>query len=141
MPAQECLVVSPGVLRWIVGLSLSLVVGQLVTWLFLSLLRRNLRLSEKPGGTSGPKRLPPWLTGTIERLVFTVFVAAFPSASIGPMIGWLALKLATNWNHPHWKDSPDARTFALSAALAGLVSMCFAFIGGIIANGTFRVGI
>jgi hypothetical protein len=56
------------------------------------------------------------------------------------MIGWLALKLATNWNHPLWKDDPDIRTWALSALLAGLVSMLFAFMGGRIANGEIGLG-
>jgi hypothetical protein len=141
MSADDCVAFDRSVLRMAVGLAFSLGVGQLVTRLFLHFVRRGL--GEKPQGASGlgPKRLSPWITGTTERLVFTIFVAALPSASIGPMIGWIALKLAANWNHPHWKDDPDARTFAVTAALAGLVSMCFAFVGGMIANGTFWVGI
>ena len=129
------------VARWAIALLFSLGIGQLVTWLFLKYLRRAIKLGEKPGSDRIPKRLAPWLTGAIERLAFTIFVAAYPAAALGPMIGWLALKLATNWNHPLWKDDPNIRTWALSALLAGLVSMVFAFVGGRIANGAISVGI
>ena len=57
------------------------------------------------------------------------------------MIGWLALKLATNWNHPDWKEKPNARTFALSALLGGLVSMFFALLGGLVCARTLSLGI
>ena len=47
------------------------------------------------------------------------------------MIGWLALKLATNWNHPDYKDNrSEERAVAFSALVAGLVSMLFALLGG-----------
>jgi hypothetical protein len=119
---------SPVVSRWAVGLSVSLLVGQLVTWAFLTWLR-------KRGGLAEPKQtLPRWVIGTVERLVFTIFVALLPTAAITPMFAWLALKLASNWNHASMED-PDSRTFAMTAVLAGLVSMFFAFIGGVIARG------
>lgn len=130
-----------GVARWVSGLAFSLVLGQFATWAFLATIRRASGLGSKPGSENLPKRLAPWLTGTVERLVFTIFVAAYPSAALGPMVGWLALKLATNWNHPHWKEDPQIRTWAMSALLAGLVSMLFAFVGGQIAAGRIYVGI
>jgi hypothetical protein len=55
------------------------------------------------------------------------------------MVGWLALKMATNWNHPDWKQKPSARSFAFSALLGGLVSMLFALIGGLVCAGTLGV--
>ena len=122
--------IDESLLRWVVGFAFSLGVGQLATWGFLASTRRIIGLGEKPGGDRVPKRLAPWLTGTIERLTFTVFAAAYPSASLGPMMGWLALKLATNWNHPLWKEEPNTRTWAYTALLAGLISMGFAFIVG-----------
>lgn len=114
---------------WFTGLLFSLVVGGLVTWLFLKILRRSLCISPL---FDDRKRVPPWLTGATERLFFTLLIGLGVEGITGPMIGWLALKLATNWNHPDWKDKPNARTFALSALLAGLISMLFAYIGGLL---------
>ena len=54
------------------------------------------------------------------------------------MIGWLTLKMVTNWNRPR-DEEIDRTTGALSALLAGLVSMMFALIGGLIVNGTIRI--
>jgi hypothetical protein len=56
------------------------------------------------------------------------------------MVAWLGVKLATNWNHPDWKDKPDTRTYAFSALLGGLVSMLFAFIGGLVCAGRLSLG-
>jgi hypothetical protein len=128
-------------MQWITGLTFSLVIGHIVTWLFLLGLRHALRLGEKPSLTDGRKRVPPWLTGVTERLFFTVLIGVEVSGAPAAMVGWLALKLATNWNHPDWKDKADARTFALSALLAGLVSMMLALIGGLICAGKLSFGI
>lgn len=116
-------------MHWIAGLAFSLVVGHLVTSHFLSLLRKKLELDSLP---KGRRRISPSLTGAIERLFFTVLIGFDMSGASAAMIAWLALKLATNWNHLDWKGNPDARTRALSALLAGLVSMLFALIGGVI---------
>lgn len=51
------------------------------------------------------------------------------------MMGWLALKLATNWNSKKMEDDPKARPFAFTALLAGLVSMLFATLGGLVCGG------
>ena len=127
--------------RWALGLIISVGLGQIVTKAFLDWLRKSSDLGEKPGDQPSPKRLPSWILGATERSAFTIFVAATPSAAVAPMIGWLALKLATNWNHPSWKTHPDIRTWAMTALLAGLVSMVFAFVGGLVASGRLYVGI
>jgi hypothetical protein len=54
------------------------------------------------------------------------------------MLGWLGLKMASNWNRLEQKD-PSTRTYALAAPLAGLVSMTFAFLGGWICAGLIPV--
>lgn len=95
-------------------------------------LRKTLSLPEKPAGGGTGKPVPGWLTGIIERLFFMIVVAVNVAAAPSAMIGWLALKLATNWNHPDWKDTPDARTHAFCALLAGLISMMFAMAGGLL---------
>ena len=116
--------------QWIVGLFFSLVVGGIATWLFLKALRAWLGTSPKPRLSAKGKGVPPWLTGGVERLFFTILVGLEVSGVPAAMIGWLALKLATNWNHPDWKNKPDTRTYAFSALLGGLVSMLFALLGG-----------
>jgi hypothetical protein len=117
--------------RWILGLFISLVIGWLVTEVFLGFLRSWLRITKLPG-------IPSALTGIVERLFFTAVVgvksveltAEIPTA----MVAWLGLKLAANWqskNHP----VRDNRAGAVSAALAGLISMLFAFVGGLVCRG------
>lgn len=122
-------------MQWIIGLTFSLLIGHGVTWLFLLVLRCALKVGEKPSLDDSEKRVPPWLTGVTERLFFTVLVGLDIPGVSAAMVGWLALKLATNWNHPAWKERTDARTFGLSALLAGLVSMMFALLGGLICAG------
>ena len=126
---------------WAAGIAFSVVLGHLATWLFLTALRRISRLGAKPATDGVPKRIAPWLTGIVERVAFTVFVGTGASGVLPAMFAWLAVKLATNWNHPHWKDNPDVRTWAMSAVLAGLVSLFFAYVGGLVASGALNVGI
>lgn len=122
-------------MKVLVGLSFALIVGHFFTAGFLWAVRRSIKLGPKPGESIATKRLPPWLTGVVERLIFAIFVATNTPSVAPAMIGWLALKLAANWNHPLWNQEPDARTFAMTALLAGLVSMACAFVGGLIASG------
>jgi hypothetical protein len=77
----------------------------------------------------------------VERLFFTVLVGLEVPGAPAAMIGWLALKLATDWNHPDWKEKAAAREFAASALLGGLVSMLFALIGGLICAGKLFSGV
>jgi hypothetical protein len=120
-------------LRWLVGLLVALVVGHFAVEVFLQLLRRRMGLDtiQRPG------RVPRRLTGFLERLVFTLFVA-FQVEGAGPaMIGWLAVKLAANWDRPPPEPDPEDRRsrYAFSALVAGLFSMLFALMGGLIARG------
>jgi len=95
----------------------------------------------KPDEKDAPKGVPPSLTGIIERLFFTVIVAFNVSGFISAMVGWLALKLATNWNRKFWDDTYSARLYGFSALIAGLVSMLFAFLGGLIIRGELWAGL
>jgi len=116
---------------WLFGLSVSIVLGGVVAWIFLSLLRRYLGISKEK---TSDKRVPPWLTGATERLFFTCVIAFQLGGAAIAMIGWLTLKMVTNWNRPS-PNSADKTTGALSALLTGLVSMMFAMIGGLIVRG------
>lgn len=51
------------------------------------------------------------------------------------MMGWLAIKLASNWNRKDMESNPNSRAFSFSALLAGLLSLMFASLGGMIACG------
>ncbi len=120
------------IFQWIVGLLIAVGRGHYATKYFLGWLRGEMNNGEKPMFDEGSewKRVTPWVTGVVERAFFAVAVGLGMSGAVGAMMGWLALKLATSWNHPDWKDEPRARSFAFSALLAGVVSMFFAVVGG-----------
>lgn len=130
------------ILRWTVGLIVSLGVGWLFTGCFLKGLqnyieRRSLLQALQASIRARPKeegeKVPPSLTGLIERLFFTMMVATDISGTAVAMITWIFAKMVTNWNRLG-REVPVSRAF--SALLAGLVSMLFALIGGMICRGT-----
>ncbi len=123
---------------WIVGLAVSLVGGWVGTWAFLGIFRKLYKLYPLP--SAGDAGVPAWLTGIVERAFFT-FLVAFGVQAVAPaMVGWLALKLASNWNHPATPNKRTTRANAFLALLAGLISMGFAYVGGLICFGTIHVG-
>lgn len=77
------------------------------------------------------KGVSPWVTGVVERLFFTLAAAIDPSTTIPAMIGWLAIKMAANWERAPESD-PFHRSGAVLAAVLGLISMGFALGGGLI---------
>ena len=121
--------------QWVIGLAVSVIAGGIFTWLFLKGLRWQFDVP-----SNQPKGIPSWLTGVVERIFFTVIIGLGVQDVPTTMIAWLGVKLAANWNHPDWQDKPNARTFAFAALLAGLVSMLFAFIGGLICAGKLWLG-
>jgi len=123
---------------WLLAFSLALIGGGLVTWAFLSISRKLLRLGAKRSANQA--RVPAWLTGLVERTFFTLLVAFQVQGVSTAMIGWLAIKLASNWNHPSAPNEKATRAHAFLALLAGLISLGFAFVGGLICAGHIRVG-
>jgi hypothetical protein len=109
--------------RWILGLTVSVGLGALVTEYFLSRLRSRTRT--KSYGVVG---VPAGLTGVIERAFFTVVVAFDISGTATAMMAWIGVKMAANWNATEQRDPAGAFT----AVLAGLISMLFALVGGLI---------
>jgi hypothetical protein len=71
----------------------------------------------------------------VERLAFAVFVGLELPDATTAMMAWLALKLAANWNRSDLERTSAARPFLFTALLAGLISMVFAALGGMIASG------
>ena len=131
-------------LTWSVGLAVSVVVGGFVTWGFLEALRWYTR-APKSTLDLATRAVPSWLTGTIERLFFSLAMAfGLPGTTIA-MIAWIAAKMAADWNRPALDKSSTPEEAAqrvlgsVTALLAGLVSMIFAIIGGLICNGRIPV--
>ena len=122
---------------WLVGFFVALL-GGLPAWAFIKLTTRLIRLPPKPNAES--PRVPGWLTGVVERCFFFMLIVLGISGAVEAGIGWLALKLAANWQRYDIKELPSAHTRALLALLAGLISLAFAYVGGAIACGKFPVG-
>jgi len=127
--------------RYFVGFTVSLLVGFAVVEGFY----RGLKCVS---GLKQPKEkpyVPAAVTGLVERAFFTGVVALIdlPSA-ITPMLAWIAIKMAANWNRQA-NGSGDQIVFrqratgAIVAALTGLVSMAFAGIGGLICSGKWVI--
>ncbi len=131
-------------LTWSVGLAVSVFVGGLVTWGFLKILRGYTRIP-KSNPDPATRGIPAWFTGGVERLFFSLAVAFdLPGTTIA-MVAWIVAKMAANWNRPTSDQSSDPKEAirrargSFTALLAGLVSMIFAMVGGLICNGKIPV--
>ncbi len=118
--------------RWLFGLGVALVVGGIVTWIFLAAIRRYLGAYKPAPDVKG---VPAWLTGVIERLFFALVIAFNITGAAIAMIGWLTLKMVTNWNRPGPEQDRVRIVNAFAALLAGIISMLFAMVGGLIIRG------
>jgi hypothetical protein len=118
---------------WACGLLFAVGVGHYCVKYSLNHLRMMMGGLRKPANALALE-VSPGLTGFVERLFFAVLVGASVEGYPTAMMGWLALKLATNWNHKDMEGEAGARAFALTALLAGALSMLFAFWGGSIAH-------
>ncbi len=119
-------------LRWSVGLAVALIVGALVTEVFVGSLRKTLNIPESAG-----RVVPGWLTGLSERLFFTIVIAFNVSGAAIAMMAWVALKLVPNWQL-YVAHGTANKPMAWSSLLGSLCSMFFALVGGLIASG--RIG-
>ena len=125
------------------GLAFSLGAGRLTIPALRDRLERELTpYHEEMEG----RRIPPGVTGYIERFGFTLFAMAYPASSLTAMVGWLALKMASNWNKDLLTRAREDDLHGRLAArfeklvwnrhaflglLMGFISMLFAWIGGI----------
>jgi hypothetical protein len=124
------------------GLALSRLGGGIFAHVILWALRKYQGLGEKPKRSEGePNRVPPWLTGVTERLFFTIIVAFDISGAATAMIGWITLKLVSNWNRtsPQSPEHEQWSAWAFSALIGGLVSMLFALLGGLVCSGKLKL--
>jgi hypothetical protein len=79
---------------------------------------------------------PQWLLGMCERLFFTI-VVGFSGVGVGAgtIIAWLAIKTALDWRRRTSEEPNELRDIIRASQLsnlAGLISLLFAMIGGLI---------
>ena len=126
---------------WLIGLLVSLLIGHLVTDIFLNRLRLHIkRKADQRHETeifnsimSEPLDAPNWLIGLTERTFFTILVSFNVPATAIAMITWIAVKMVYNWGVLVRENSTVThRSLAFSALLGNISSMFFAALGGII---------
>ena len=136
--------------RWVIGFVFSLFIGHLLTKKFVNDLRSYIKF-DMSGINVSKRGIPTWVMGTLERLFFTILIGFYVPAAGAAIMGWLTIKMLTNWNRINVrygdpatgavvdrikiKEEANLRTYALSGLLGSLMSMLFALIGGLICKG------
>lgn len=123
-----------------IGLLLSIGIGGLVSHYFRNW--RNNRIKsigkdsdvKKADSQNIQDNILSITTGVIERTFFTILVADDVSGASVAMMGWLAVKMATNWNRIP-EDTWVGRAMSMTALQSGMVSLLFALVGGLIIRG------
>lgn len=128
-------------LSWTYGFLVSLLLGTIVSTIFIKLIRhfKDLKNIEKDKLDS-KHRIGGFFIGIIERIFFTVCTAFNLSGLVIGIIGWLTIKMASNHNLLNGQErTSESRNLALSALLGGLISMLFAILGGLIARESIKI--
>jgi hypothetical protein len=114
---------------WVLGFTISLILGHFVVENFHWWLTHRLGVPRD----LNEKRTPPWLTGLLERVFFTIAVAMNATGIAPAMMTWLVLKLAANWQYrDDIPNAADKANYKVSAILTGLLSMLFAYVAGLL---------
>ena len=147
---------------WVFGLFVSIFLGHLVTAFSLVHLRKYLEQREDefkefsrdqrfdfyvglefypPLPESSERQVPLLITGTAERLFFTLIVAFGVSGAAVAMVAWIALKLLASRPDRVKRAMEEGATTPLAFEFAGLLgnllSMFFALVGGLICGLSF----
>jgi hypothetical protein len=129
---------------WIHGLVVALGLGHLWTFTFLTVMRNRIyhkTLKRKEiikDVYIGALCVPAWVVGTIERTFFGALVAFDISATAAAMVTWILVKMATDWHRilppieEKGKHIIGPRSLAFGSLLAGMISLLFALIGGLV---------
>jgi len=127
---------------WLIGLlGVSLILGTLFSWLtwcglqtfFDSLvIRKSWHVPEEE-----IERVPiqPIFTGILERLFFTILIAFNIPGVAGGIFTWIIVKMVSGWNRITGGKETWRRVLSFNALINSLVSLLFAVLGGLIANG------
>ena len=127
---------------WAAGLVVSLLIGGWATRKSLGWIRKKIKkraeIIDKISKDDykrffGHEYFSPWITGTFERLFFTILVAFNVSGTATAMIVWISVKMAVDWLAV-LKDGKEEwqRQIAFSTLLGSMISLFFALIGGLI---------
>ena len=87
------------------GILFALIVGAVITPTFQQLVDRYARLAPQ----AGDNRIPPSLTGHLERFFFTIVVAFDVSGAVPGMMTWIVAKMAANWNSQEARAAAESR--------------------------------
>jgi hypothetical protein len=131
-PTQE----GPSLESLATGLIFAVAVGAAVIPVLKRIVERAAGLDEGDRG----RRVPSWVTGLVERLLFTVVIAYNISGAFPGMMAWVALKMGANWNSAEAQmenegTKPPAREILnrrFTALIASAVAMGISIIGGLI---------
>lgn len=130
------------VVGWLVGLlGVSVVLGSICTWAAWRGLRAFFEATVQEREWVVPpeqtERIPiqPILIGILERIFFTVLVAFAVSGVATAMIVWVGAKMASGWNRIVGGGETWRRMLAFNGLMSSLISLLFAVVGGLIANG------
>jgi len=142
--------------NWIVGLGVSLAVGQVATAYLLIFLRRYVEqrhqefrqfsktrklrlfvgLDSYPPVDVSEKNVPAWVTGPVERLFFTTVIVYEVSGAAIAMVAWITLKMLSSRKYREERAKSvgigSALPFEYAGLLGNLSSMFFALVGGLI---------
>jgi hypothetical protein len=146
---------------WLFGLFVSIFLGHLVTAFSLVRLRKYLEQREDewkeftrdqrfdfyvglefypPLPESSERQVPLLITGTAERLFFTLIVAFDVSGAAIAMIAWITLKMLASRRFRERRAEEEGAlplAFEFAGLLGNLSSMFFALVGGLICGGYF----
>ena len=114
---------------------MSCFLGHFIVKRFLEFLSQKLQLPKDRNPIPGTPtiRTPSFITGNLERLFFTIAVAADIPAFLPAMITWLGLKLVANWQlREDIENQRDKANYKVSVLLAGFLSMLISLVIGLV---------
>ncbi len=129
---------------WIVGLSMSMIIGSIITWIcwknLHSFYEKTLKEKKWEYKQEEIEKIPlyPFIVGILERVIFTIMIAFQVSGVGGAIFAWVGIKLVTGWNRLVGGDV-SKRMLAFTGLISSLISLFFAILGGLICNGQIPV--
>jgi undecaprenyl pyrophosphate phosphatase UppP len=122
------------ILLFVAGLVIALGLGHFAVKWFLDSVRAE---SDVPADRPGAG-VPNWIIGLFERTFAFLIILAAVEGAYAVLGAWIAAKLALNWQRHPYKDDPEeerlVRVYGISALMAGILSLGFGVVGGVISR-------
>lgn len=119
------------IVRWVVGLSVALVLGGIVTQVYARRVRQLVGDQDPHYRISIPIAL-----GAAENLFFTLAVAFNLSGLVIGMVAWMAAKMAAHWGKAIQEHRiKKIETVRFMVLMGTMLSLLFSMIGGLICAG------